>query len=131
QPDGLGTGAFYYDENTQLEIASLQNNGGVALKGWLNGDGTIFADTGTAGQLTTYPYNAKSYLSKSVPALTRPGRVMWDYGDRIFEETVFIGNPVTFSTVDDPAIKSVLIMDQPPASVTINDAPQGSSSDDM
>src|SRR5205823_3305193 len=81
QPEGLGSGVFYFDENTQLEIASLRNNpvtGNSALKGWFNGDGAVFANTGAAANLTPFSLGTNSYLSKHVTALTRPGRVMWD-----------------------------------------------------
>ena len=66
-----------------------------------------------------------------VPQFNRPARVTWDYGDRIFDETVFIGDTVTFSTVDDPAVKAVLRTDLPPNEIQILESPQGSTSGNM
>jgi len=132
QPDGSGVGTFYFDEKTRLQVGTLLNNGGNQLKGWLNGDGTLFADTGTTNDLnSSFTLSNLFYLSQFVNSLTRPGRIMWDYGDRIFEETVFIGNSLTFGTVDDPDIKARLIMDQPPDTVSVSDGPPNSNGDDM
>ena len=70
--------------------------------------------------LPSHPANASTatnagvvvtYKGLLVSQLTRPARVMWDYGDRIFDETVNIGNSVTFGTVDDPVVKAALRMD--------------------
>src|SRR5207245_5714756 len=124
------------DEHSSIDIGTLRNQGVVQLKGWLNGDGYIFANTGALSNLltsftVTTTNGVQTYASTRVPDLVRPGRVMWDYGDRIFEETVYIGNSVTFSTVDDPSVYSVLRRDLPPASATITEGPQGSAVADM
>ncbi len=133
QPDGAGSGTFYFDENSRLQIGSLANQTALQLKGWLNGDG-IFAATGKTNNLSVYTVTGtngpQTYLGQIVDKFTRPGRVMWDYGDRIFDETVYIGNPLTFGTVSD-GIKNLLIMDQPPDRADVTEGPQGSSSGDM
>ncbi|MCX6896822.1 MAG: PA14 domain-containing protein [Verrucomicrobia bacterium] len=136
QADGQGTGTFFFDENTSLQIGTIKNQNTTQLKGWFNGDGTVFASSGSLSNLTgafdvTNSSGVQSYVSQPVVQLKRPGRVMWDYGDRIFEETVFIGNTVTFGTVDDPAVKAKLRMDLPPEHADVTESPQGSTSDDM
>ncbi len=136
QPNGVGTGTFYYDEHTSLQIGTLKHQGTIQLQGWLNGDGTIFASSGDLTNLnSSFTVNGSNgpltYVSQSVPNLVQPARVMWNYGDRIFEETVFIGNSVTFSTVDDPAVKAMLRTDLPPPRVDVTDGPQGSVANDM
>ena len=132
QPDGVGTGTFYYDENTVLQIGTLQNHGTIQLKGWYNGDGSVFPSTGTLTNLTSsFTFSNQLYASMSVAQLKRPARVVWDYGDRIFEETVYIGNPVSFSTVDDPAVYSALRRDLAPERLEVISAPSGSTAGDM
>lgn len=136
QSNGTGSGTFYFDEHTSVDIGTLKNQGVVQVKGWLNGDGYIFANTGALSNLTssftvTTTNGVQTYVSTRVPDLVRPGRVMWDYGDRIFEETVYIGNSVTFSTVDDPAVKAILRSDLSPDHVDVSEGPQGSTGNDM
>src|SRR5581483_9370866 len=136
QLNGVGTGIFYYDEHTSLKIGSLAHQGTSALQGWLNGDGFMFAGTGALSNLnSSFTINTTNgallYDAQAVPNLVQPGRVMWNYGDRIFEETVYIGNSVTFSTVDDPTIRANLRTDLPPPRVDVDAGPQGSTSSDM
>ena len=136
QSDGVGVGTFYYDEHTSLQIGTIQNKGTSQLQGWFNGDGTIFPATGLLADLTssfTVTLNAipTTYVSQQVLNLVRPGRVMWNYGDRIFEETVTIGSSVTFNTVNDPTVKAMLRMDLPPDRVDVSDGPSGSVGGDM
>ena len=136
QLDGKGAGTYYYDESTSLQVAALKNSDTKQLKGWMNGDGTIFTSTGTASNLSesftvTNGGIVKTYLDQPVIRINRPVRVMWDYGDRIFEETVYIGNSVTFATVDDPLVKAKLRMDLPPERVDLISSPAGSTGPDM
>jgi hypothetical protein len=132
QSDGIGVGVYFYDEHTSLEIGTVRNQGVVQLKGWFNGDGFVFASSGTLADLTSsFQISGTNYASKSVADLVRPAQVMWDYGDRIFEETVYIGNSVTFSTVDDPAVSAILRKDQPPERADVNDGPANSTGGDM
>jgi hypothetical protein len=132
QANGQGSGTFYFDENTKLRIGTILNHGTKQLKGWLNGDGTVMAENGSISNLnTTFTTNGNDYVAWSVSELKRPARVMWDYGDRIFDETVFIGNSVTFNTVDDPAIRAALRTDLKPAQIDVNEGPSGSTGDDM
>ena len=132
QLDGIGTGTFYYDENTVLEIGSLKNKGTTQVKGWLNGDGTVFSANGVLSDLTSsFSVSNELYASKSIAQLKRPARVMWDYGDRIFEETVYIGNPVSFSTVDDAAVYAALRRNVAPERLDVITSPAGSTGGDM
>ncbi|MFM2296063.1 MAG: hypothetical protein RLZZ350_2476, partial [Verrucomicrobiota bacterium] len=139
--DGRGTGTFYFDENTRVQIASIKNQGNTQLKGWLNGDGGVFATTGTLADLalnfTAVTTNGGTvatniYAGKDIAQLKRPSRVIWDYGDRIFEETVFIGNTVTFAPVlEDTNVYAALRRDIAPERLEIVSAPAGSAPDDM
>ncbi|HEV2693592.1 MAG TPA: hypothetical protein VG347_11915, partial [Verrucomicrobiae bacterium] len=136
QADGVGSGTFFYDEGTSLQIGTIKAQDTTQLQGWFNGDGTVFPSTGSASNLissftATVNGVTQNYVSESVANFNRPARVMWNYGDRIFDETVFLGNTVTFSTVDDPAVRAKLRTDLPPPLVTLLDSPQGSASSDM
>jgi len=136
QADSIGSGTFFYDEGTSLQIGTIRSQDTTQLKGWFNGDGTVFPNTGALADLVgtftaTVSGVTQTYASQPVANFNRPARVMWDYGDRIFDETVFIGGTVTFSTVDDPAVRAKLHTDLPPALVTVLDSPQGSTSSDM
>lgn len=136
QPDGMGSGVFYYDQNTVLEIGAITSQGTTQLQGWYDGDGTVFPGTGSLGNLTnsftatvsgvSHPYSAL-YVSQ----LTRPARVMWNYGGRIFDETVSIGDTVTFNTVNDPAVAAILQKYSPPVLEQVVSGPQGSAASDM
>ena len=131
QPDGNGSGTFYFDYGTVLNIGSILNQGTTQLQGWLDGDGSTFAGTGSLANLNgSFTLGSTNYSALQV-SLTRPARVIWNYGDRIFDETVTLGNTVTFSTVDDPAIAGILQKYLPPASVQVVSGPQGSSANDM
>jgi hypothetical protein len=141
QSNGVGVGTFWYDEHTKLEIGSLLNQGVVQLQGWYNGDGINFnPDTGSLSNLDssfTYPAGGTNgnplltYASHRVVNLVRPARVMWNYGDRIFEETVYIGNYVTFSTINDPAVRSTMRTDLQPDPLEVVSGPSGSTINDM
>ncbi|MGZ4961100.1 MAG: PA14 domain-containing protein, partial [Limisphaerales bacterium] len=136
QSNGSGSGTFYFDENTSLQVGTLKAQNTTQLKGWLNGDGTTFSGTGDVTNLNTSftltnNGTAQLYGAMAVAQLRRPVRVLWDYGDRIFDETVYIGNPVTFSTVDDTLVKAKLLMTNAPDHVDIISAPQGSAPSDM
>ena len=131
QADGSGSGVFYFDYGTVLEIGSILSQGATQLQGWLDGDGNIFAGSGLLSDLTdSFALGATNYSALKVP-LNRPARVVWNYGDRIFDETVTIGNTVTFSTVDDPAVASILLKYQPPIVAQVLSGPQGSSANEM
>jgi|GEM_PF-485214 len=130
--DGNGSGTFYFDEFTSLKIGSVLNQDTTQLKGWFDGDGSIFSSIGYLTNLTSsFTVSNVVYAAQTVNNLQRPTRVMWDYGDRIFDETVFIGNTVTFATVDDPAVRAKLRTDLAPASIQLIDSPVGSSSGNM
>ena len=132
QPDGMGSGTFYYDQNTTVQIGSIQNLGATQLQGWLDGDGTVFSDSGTLSDLnSSFVTNSVNYAALRVNQLKRPARVLWNYGDRIFDETVTIGNTVTFSTVNDPVLATNLLKSQPPAMIQVISGPQGSTGNDM
>ncbi|HEU0009686.1 MAG TPA: PA14 domain-containing protein, partial [Verrucomicrobiae bacterium] len=131
QADGVGSGTFFYNEHTVLEIGTVKNEDTQQLKGWMNGDGTVFPPTGELADLPTMMIGGKQYSARSVPSLVRPARVLWDYGDRIFEETVNIGNPVTFRTVDDAGIFGRILTNEAPSRVEVTQGPQGSLGDAM
>lgn len=132
QTDSTGSGTFFYDQNTSLQIGSILNQGATALQGWLNGDGSVFASSGQTSDLTSsYTTNGINYAALPVVQLQRPARVLWNYGDRIFNETVILGNTVTFSTVDDPVLATNLLKSQAPAMVQVLSGPQGSTGSDM
>lgn len=131
-----GSGTFFFDENSSVKIGAVRNQGLTQLKGWYNGDNTIFPSTGSLSNLldsftADTGDGSKNYAALTVASIKRPARVMWDYGDRIFDETVFIGNSVTFGTVDDPAVYSKLRRDLAPAQVLVSEGPQGSTAPDM
>ena len=135
QPNGSGSGTFYFDENTSLQVGTLKAQNTTQLKGWLNGDGNATFLQGT-GDVTQFERRFSIAPTTAACKLTagdgpwraagkRPVRVLWDYGDRIFDETVYIGNSVTFSTVDDTLVKAKLLMTNAPDHVDIISAPAG------
>ena len=130
--DGSGVGTFYFDENTSLQIGSLLNYGTTHLQGWYGGDGTVFSAVGYSTNLagTFTGTNGAAYAAQPVTQLQVPARVSWDYGARIFDETVFIGDTVTFSTVAADVLATLATTVQP-ASFQILSGPTGSGSDDM
>ena len=132
QSEATGSGTFFYDQNTSLQIGSLQNLGTTQLQGWLDGDGTVFASSGQLSDLnSTYTTNGQTYAALSILQLKRPARVIWNYGDRIFDETVTLGNYVMFTNITDPSVATNMLKTSPPANIQVLSGPQGSSGNDM
>lgn len=142
QASGFGVGQFWYDENTSLKIGTVANFQEQALQGWFNGDGfTVSPDRGLLADLPdTFtgpsPLNDGStteYVGFDVPDLRTPASVLWDYGDRIFTQTVRIGNPVLVNEdiIDDPYIYSIIRGDLRPESITVEEGPEGSTNENV
>jgi hypothetical protein len=133
QLDGPGVGVFFFDEHTHLQIGARDHDGTVALQGFNGGDGFVFPNFGTKQDLhSSFQISGNTYDSIDVPDLVRPATVIWNYGQRIFQETVFIGNSVTFTNVeDDPAVFAVLEKKQPPALVDVLNGPVGTPGTNM
>lgn len=130
QSHAVGSGTFYFDEHTKLMIGTLEAQGSQQLRGWLNGDGIVFPSNGGISDLSPFLFEGRQYRGIRVDDLTRPARVMWDFGDRIYEETVSIGNFVTFSRMDAPA-RARLRTDVKPDRIDIVTGPVGSATEDM
>lgn len=134
QRNGRGVGTFWYDEHTNLEVGSVYKSGLQELQGWYSGDGNVFDLVGDVADLDSqfvYPEtDGLVYLSRKVTDLVAPVQVIWDYGDRVFEETVAIGNFVAFSTVD-PEVMAKVRRAAEPDGIMVEEGPQGSTAGDM
>ncbi len=115
QRDAEGAGTHWFDDGTTLRIASPRELkfGGVpqSLAGWINGDNHIFSpaegsfNTDSANPFTpaqmdagflVFDYGSVEYIGLQTN-LTRPARVIWDYGDSIIFKTVQVGDFLQFS----------------------------------
>lgn len=130
QRDQIGAGTYFFDEHTSLRIMTVGAEGTQQVRGWLSGDGVVFPSSGPLSSLSSFTIGTKVYRGIEVADLIRPARVMWDYGDRIYEETVSIGNAVTFSSLDADALGR-LRPELAPDRVDLIDGPTSSDVDDM
>jgi len=130
QTSPTGSGTFFFDEHTSVQIVTVAAEGTQQVRGWLGGDGIVFPSSGQLSALTSFTINTKTYRGLAVQDLIRPARVMWDYGDRIYEESVRIGGSTTFSGLD-PAALGRIRADLPPDRIDIIDGPTGSSINDL
>ncbi|WP_269526450.1 hypothetical protein [Coraliomargarita parva] len=115
QDDSEGAGTHWYDDGTTVRIGAPQTlnltAGPKLLSGWLNGDNSIFSpiedEFGTTVEnpfsteqldagFKTFTYNGETYIGLEV-ALSRPARVVWNYGDRIIFKTLTVGEFVQFT----------------------------------
>lgn len=118
QDEAIGSleGTFWFNPNDNIKVVSAANVEGPtskALSGWVSGDGYYFSSSGdinsqdgsllqggptsnengpVAVWLNSYIAESdRRYRGLSIPALRRPVRVAWTYGDQIYQDTVRIG----------------------------------------
>ncbi|HUF64159.1 MAG TPA: PA14 domain-containing protein [Verrucomicrobiales bacterium] len=130
QQNQVGAGTFYFDEHSSIRILTVASEGTQQVRGWIGGDGVVFPSSGPLSSLGSFSVGGKVYRGIEVFDLIRPARVMWDYGDRIYEETVRIGSFVTFSGLDAAALGRIR-MDLAPDRIDLIDGPNGSVVADM
>jgi len=118
QEEEIGSleGTFWFDPNDEVKVASAANVSGatsLALSGWVNGDGYYFSSSGDINsedgtlanggptvadggpvavwQPSFFDVNGRQYRGLSIPALRRPARVVWTYGDQSYTYEARIG----------------------------------------
>lgn len=115
QSNTIGSGISWYDDGTKVFIGAprgmVLNSGPIDLAGWINGDNFIFSPSeGTftptnADPLSTeqknagysvFTFSGKPYIGREV-ILSRPARVVWNYGERIIIKNISIGSFVEFT----------------------------------
>ncbi len=113
-------GTFWFNPGASVQVASAANVAGptsLALNGWISGDGFYFGSSGSidsqSGELLEgFPStredgslvaewntsfvdpNGRLYRGLTIPSLQRPARVLWTYGNQIYQDTVTIGEYV-------------------------------------
>ena len=113
-------GTFWFNPGSSVRIASAANVAGptsLALNGWVSGDGFYFGGSGSIDSqsgdlLEGFPYtredgsvvaewtpgfvdvSGRLYRGLTIPSLQRPARVLWTYGNQIYQDTVVIGEYV-------------------------------------
>ncbi len=113
-------GTFWFNPGVPVQVASAANVAGptsLALNGWVSGDGFYFGGSGSidsqSGELLEgFPYtredgsvvaewnkgfidtSGRLYRGLTVPSLRRPARVLWTYGNQIYQDRVTIGEYV-------------------------------------
>jgi len=111
-----GNGEYWLEAGTRLRLTSEAVSDFFQLKGYVNGQGDI-------------PNLQGSQTSLDI-TLTQGTTVTWDYGNRIFEETVSIGSPVAFSSVPED-IKAKMVPNKKPSNTTLVDVPPYTSVTDI
>lgn len=111
-----GAGTHWFDDGTLLRIGApveqdFDTTGPSSLKGWLNGDNYIFSPGEgkfndnldalfTPQQINSgykyFMHNGVRYAGRELN-LDRPGRVVWNYGDRIIYKTIAVGESISFT----------------------------------
>ena len=109
-------GTFWFNPGDEVKVASAANVSGptsLALSGWISGDGYYFSTSGSidsqTGELldggpevigsgpvalweeSFIDVNGRPYRGLAIPALRRPAKVMWTYGNQVYRDTVRIG----------------------------------------
>ena len=108
-------GTFWLDPNDGVVIGSPANVAGptsLALAGWVNGDGYFFSSSGdinsSDGTLTnggpsdqgsgpvgdwleSFTAQGRTYRGLYIPALQRPARVVWTYGEQVYTYEAQLG----------------------------------------
>lgn len=111
-------GTFWFNPGEEVKVATAANAvagdpTSKALTGWINGDGYYFSSAGAidsdggalvdGGPTVTgegpvalwnkefFDVNGRIYRGLSIPQLQRPARVLWSYGNQVFQDTVTIG----------------------------------------
>ena len=118
---GTGEGTFWFNPGRAIKVASKANVADVnstALKGWFNGDGHYFSDTGdidetnsgelsdggpVSGAASWQPVldNAHDYRGMHISQLHRSVRVMWRYGPHAIAVNATIGQYVFQGTPEE------------------------------
>jgi hypothetical protein len=110
-------GTFWFDPGEAVKVSSAANvtpdASSLALSGWISGDGFYFSANGdinsqSGALLSGGPVvesgnpvalwqtgftdaNGRLYRGLSIPNLRRPARVLWTYGQQVYQDTVRIG----------------------------------------
>lgn len=110
-------GTFWFNPGEEVKVSSAAkaspDPNAPALSGWISGDGFYFSSSGAisnqnGGLLSGGPLvesgspvaiwensfidaNGTTYRGLSIPILRRPVRVLWTYGQQIYQDTVRIG----------------------------------------
>lgn len=110
-------GTFWFNPGDEVKVSSAANvtldPTSLALSGWMSGDGFYFSSSGdinsqdgsllTGGpvvepggpvalwQKSFFDENGRQYRGLSIPVLRRPVRVLWTYGQQVYQDTVRIG----------------------------------------
>lgn len=128
-PINTTEGVFYFNPGTKLRVASASRErpgSGLALGGWINGDGHYFSGAGevdtedgslveggparrqngspVAAWVASFAdANGVIYHGLEIPSLTRSAKVLWRYGTEQLKRTVAIGQHV-FQETDLAAV---------------------------
>ncbi|ETR70180.1 MAG: hypothetical protein OMM_03422 [Candidatus Magnetoglobus multicellularis str. Araruama] len=124
-----GTGEFWFDAGKRVNIMAKEYENLLAVSGWFNGSGAIPAE-GDLEDLNTRIFNQANYRYIDIPSLQSSITLTWNYGDRIFRETVNIGSPVRFINVPQP-IRNQRMPDKSPENTTLVDSPPDSTISNM
>jgi len=124
-----GIGEFWFDSNAHVQVMAKEHQNLMALSGWFNGSGQILSE-GELSSLKSRTFNSAIYRYIDIQSLISEMTLTWNYGDRIFRETVQIGNPIRFISVP-PDIRSQREKDQSPASTTLVESPPDSTPSNM
>lgn len=130
-----GSGEFWFTNGAPVRISAPETASAGAedyqIKGFISGVGNVTTVTGDGTSANGWRYY-------DIPALTQGSAITWDYSDRVYKGTVFIGNAIDFSAggtfAGKEAIPDTAKLDpsNPPVATTIvADAPPGSTVDDM
>ena len=142
----INGGLLWFDAGASIEIGALSQEGDITLKGWryaspvANGffpettfeasDPTVSDSTELATALASRTIGTGVYWVRSIPALTSPINILWNYGDTVYTLHTGVGEQVDLAATS-PAIPVNL---RPPGvwvSGRVVDGPPGSTLDQM
>lgn len=128
-----GTGELWFTNGTgPIRMSAPQKAGSKQLQSFIGGNGDVAVATGSgtsAGDGTVY---------YQIDRLTQGSSLTWNYGNRIYQGQVTIGNPLDFSptgtftgTEAITNLNAYNIVNPPISTSLISNTPAGSSIDDM
>ncbi|MBT4817356.1 MAG: hypothetical protein HON70_16755, partial [Lentisphaerae bacterium] len=140
QIDSSGTGEFWYDAGSHVKIGGRYRSGKQQLRGWNAGSGHMGVD-GTVHDLREKTIiGGYDYRMFEIDSLAYGSMVQWDYGDRIFDQRITIGNAVNTEVIKAAAslpnsenehLQLTVYTDTQPGMVTIVSGPPGTIGDNV
>ncbi len=140
QSDSSGSGEFWYDAGSHVKIGGRYRSGKQQLRGWNAGTGHMDVNGSIHDLREKETINGYEYRMAEIQSLKYGTVVQWDYGDRIFDQRITIGNPVNKEMIkaaaalpsnDNEYLQLTVYTDTKADTVTVVSGPPGTLGDNV